>query len=47
MIVGLVGRLFRLAARLRPGEASDDLARVGAELERLERRRRQRSRTSR
>jgi hypothetical protein len=38
VIVGLVGRLFRAAARLRPGDAGRDLDHVGAELVRLERR---------
>jgi hypothetical protein len=47
MIVGIVGRLFRIAARLRPGPAAADLARVGQELVRLERRRAQVATTSR
>jgi len=47
MIVGLLGRLFRGLARLRPGEAGSDLDHVGAELLRLEARRAQRPVTSR
>jgi hypothetical protein len=38
MIVGLIGRVFRAAARLRPGEAGTDLDHVGRELTDLERR---------
>lgn len=37
MIVGLVGRAFRLLARLEPPEVARDLDAVGAELVRLER----------
>jgi len=47
VIVGIVGRLFRLAARLRPGPAAADLAHVGEELVRLERQRAQAATTSR
>ncbi|MGD0249720.1 MAG: hypothetical protein ABSB97_02365 [Thermoplasmata archaeon] len=47
MIVGLVGRLFTAAARLRPGPTSEPLAHVGEELVRLERPRPQAARTSR
>lgn len=37
MIARWVGRLFRVAAKLSPNEASEDLARVGDELVRLDR----------
>jgi hypothetical protein len=37
MIVGLLGSLLRVVARLDPGEGGRDLDAVGAELERLER----------
>ncbi|MCI4364479.1 MAG: hypothetical protein L3K10_00210 [Thermoplasmata archaeon] len=37
MMVGLIGRLFVAAARLRPGSAGSDLAHVGEELRRLAR----------
>jgi hypothetical protein len=47
MIAGFVGRLFRVVARLRDTEGSPDLDRVGAELERLEKRRAQLAVTSR
>jgi len=47
MIVGWVGHLFRAASRVLRTPASAGLERVGAELERLERRRAQRPRTSR
>ncbi|HYA54854.1 MAG TPA: hypothetical protein VEG42_04545 [Thermoplasmata archaeon] len=47
MIIGWIGRLFRSVARLRPSAAGDDLARVGEELLRLERRRAQLAATSR
>ena len=39
MLMSLLGRLFRLAARLTPGEAGRDLDHVGAELVRLGQRR--------
>jgi hypothetical protein len=35
MIVESVGRLFRVLARIRPGEPGQDLDHVGAELIRL------------
>lgn len=38
MIVGVVGGLFRVAARFVRGEAGRELDHVGAELRRLERR---------
>ena len=47
MIVDLVGRAFRVIARLRPSEGSADLDHVGAELLRLEARRAQRPASSR
>jgi len=47
MIAGFVGRLFRIVARLRPGPAAADLAHVGEELVRLERRSAQAATTSR
>ena len=37
MILELVGRVLELSARVRPGDAGNDRARVGAELCRLER----------
>lgn len=37
MIVGIVGRIFRAAARLRPSEAGAALDHVGRELVDLER----------
>ncbi len=46
MIVGLIGRLFLCAAAVRPVPASTELAHVGDELVRLERRRAQRRRIS-
>jgi hypothetical protein len=47
VIAGIVGRLFRIAARFRSGPAAADLARVGEELVRLEHRRAQAPTTSR
>lgn len=47
MIVGVLGRLFRAVGQVRGGPEGADLDRVGAELVRLERRRRQRPVTSR
>jgi hypothetical protein len=47
MILGLIGRLFRLAARFHAGDSSRDLDHVGEELIRLDRRRRQPRATSR
>ncbi|MGI0129950.1 MAG: hypothetical protein ACREEC_07365 [Thermoplasmata archaeon] len=47
MILGLIGRVFRAAARFTPGESGRDLAHVGDELIRLDRRPRQRRATSR
>lgn len=47
MIAGWIGRWFRALARLRPGEAGEDLARFAEELVRLEARSRQRPRISR
>ena len=47
MIVGAVGRVFRVLARLRPSESAGDLDHVGQELLRLEARRAQRPATSR
>jgi hypothetical protein len=47
VIAGFVGRLFRIASQLRPGPAAADLAHVGEELVRLERRRAQAETTSR
>lgn len=47
MIVGLVGRVFRLVARVHPSERSTRLDHVGAELIRLEARRAQRRTISR
>lgn len=41
MIVGLVGRLFRVLARLQRGASAADLDHVGSELLRLEARRAQ------
>jgi hypothetical protein len=38
MLVGWIGRTFRLLARFTPGDAGRDLDHVGQELERLERR---------
>jgi len=37
MILGLLGRALEASARLHPGTAGDDRAKVGAELRRLER----------
>ena len=47
MIAGIVGRLFRIAARLCPGPAASGLDHVGEELLLLERRRAQAAATSR
>ena len=47
MIVGWVGRIFRLLARFGSGDVRSDLDHVGAELLRLERRRAQRPATLR
>ncbi len=47
MLAGLVGRLFRVAARFTPGAEGRDLDHVGEELVRLERRPAQRPTTSR
>jgi len=47
VIVALVGRVFRVLARLYPTEGSEDLDHVGAELLRLEGRRVQRPVSSR
>ena len=47
MIVGMIGRVFRAVARVRPSDASRDLDRVGEELVGLEQRRAQRPTTSR
>lgn len=37
MMLTLLGVLFQAVGRIRGGDAGDDLARVGAELRRLER----------
>lgn len=47
MIEGLLGRLFRAIAGLRPSEGSEDLRHVGDELVRLEQRSGQRPTSSR
>jgi len=47
MLLGLIGRLLKALARLRPGDARADLEHVGDELVRLDQRRPQRRATSR
>jgi len=47
MILGIIGRAFRLIARFEKGEAGRDLDHVGDELIRLDRRSAQRPQTSR
>ena len=47
MIVGLIGRIFRVAARIAPGGPRPNLEHVGAELVRLERTPAQRRASSR
>ena len=42
MIAGMIGAIFRVAARFVRGEAGRDLDHVGAELRRLERSQRRR-----
>ncbi len=47
MLLGMIGRLFRVAARFSPDETRRDLEHVGDEFVRLDRRPRQPRATSR